>query len=356
MKIAIINQHVEDYLGGSESQCDNIAREFALKKYDVVYIAPNGKSNDYRRNYKVITTDVSSTSIIRTTLKEKPDIIYWRFNLTHFYKFARKVSEKKIPIIFAISNLNDTKPWLTKFHYQKNGKRRLWFSIKKMLSRRLNYEGFKYVKGVTSLNPDCLNIIPVKEQIFIPNFVIREKEPFLWPRPFVLWVSNIKSHKRPEIFIELTKEFIHRDVDFIMVGKPGAHLNLDDKSILPEKLFYLGQKSIPDVNGMLKECLFLVHTCQPEGFGNIFIQAWLQGKPTISFDFDPGGFISKHNIGEVAKGKYDLFVKQVDYYLSKDNIRNQAGSRAMEFATKNFSASRSINNLERFFLKILDDQ
>jgi len=42
MRIAIINQHPDFTLGGSEIQCDLFAQELAARGHEVYYLAING--------------------------------------------------------------------------------------------------------------------------------------------------------------------------------------------------------------------------------------------------------------------------------------------------------------------------
>ncbi|MDX1641753.1 MAG: hypothetical protein R3220_08635, partial [Balneolaceae bacterium] len=64
MKISIINQHCDDTLGGSELQCDFIARELTKRGYNVQYIAIGGTDKDYDTPYPVEPCKVDAASII----------------------------------------------------------------------------------------------------------------------------------------------------------------------------------------------------------------------------------------------------------------------------------------------------
>ena len=123
------------------------------------------------------------------------------------------------------------------------------------------------------------------------------QEHFEWKRPFCVWIANIKPQKQPEIYLKLasiTKEKLP-NIDFLMIG---AIQNEQYRSILHsaermENFYYLGFQPPEIVNGVLKKAICLIHTCKPEGFGNNFIQAWMQGCPTISLEFDPDNLIQK---------------------------------------------------------------
>src|SRR5690606_15840679 len=102
-------------------------------------------------------------------------------------------------------------------------------------------------------------------------------------------------------------------------------------------------------------CLLNIHTCKPEGFGNIFIQAWLKHKPTVSFAFDPGGFISSNKLGGFADSDYDLFKSQITKLIEDPEHRAATGEIAYEFGRDNFSIEKTVNEIESFLAEVFED-
>ena len=350
MKIAIVNRHPDDFFGGSEMQCDNIASGLCARNHDVVYIAPAGRSgHDYKRVYKIVPTQSNALSIAEATLAEKPDMVYWRLNKYHFHDAVKKFAQSNIPVVFAISHISDTKPWSARENPRKGLIPFLQF-LKQGLENLYNHRGYRYVSGIASNNPDFLNILPVEKQKFIPNSVDMEATPFLWPRPYIVWVANIKPHKQPELFVRLAKTLADKGIDFLMVGDiQSAQFDWirTEHDRLPS-FHYLGPKPLHDATGIIAGSLLLVHTCKPEGFGNNFIQAWLLGKPTVSYAFDPASLIQKHDLGGFPNSDWDLFVKQVARLIDDPGARQAAGGRALAMARENFSVDRTVRELEAF--------
>tara|TARA_R110000868_G_scaffold372687_1_gene636497 strand:- start:1653 stop:2750 length:1098 start_codon:yes stop_codon:yes gene_type:complete len=354
MNVVIVNRHVDDVLGGSEMQCDNIASELFERGYSVTYVAPAGDINkNYNRKYSVIPTQSNSRAISQAIIGQNPDVVYWRLNKHHFYGVAKTLNNKKIPIIFAVSHIDDTR----KYNYLSSPKqsyKEALKAIKQALTSRLNYLGFKYVSAVTYLNESYLGSLPVEFESFVPNSVSEVAEEFFWHRPFILWVANIKKAKRPELFLQLAEKLRDENVDFLMVGAMMSKLYswLEDEKEM-ENFKYLGPRSVAQVNGMLRSALMLVHTCEPEGFGNNFIQAWLAGKPTVSLGFDPGGYIEKYHLGGVAHDNADLFTKQVRDLIRDANLRSSIGQQARVFASSHFSIANTADGVVAVIDKVV---
>jgi len=181
---------------------------------------------------------------------------------------------------------------------------------------------------------------------------------FNWQKPFIIWVANIKQQKRPELFVELAKEFSSKEIDFLMVGKiqDEAYNWLKNKTNLSSNLYYLGSKSFEEVNGIIKESLFHVHTCTKEGFPNIFIQAWLSGKATVSFGFDPSNYIRDYKLGFFSEENWRKFVNDVErMYLLKEE-RKELNSNSKSFAEEMFSIEKSVSKLEEVIHKLISDR
>ena len=354
MKVAIVNRHVDDVLGGSEMQCDNIATGLSKKGHEVIYIAPAGSNTkDYGRSYKIVATASNAEAIAGAVSAAKPDIVYWRFNKYFLYKSAKAIAQKKIPLVFSISHISDTQRWTYLIDPYKSPINFIK-AMKQGLVNALNYRGFKYVSGVASLNTQFLNLLPVKKQRYLPNSVDTSAVPFAWPKPYVVWVSNLKPQKQPDLYVKLARDLADTGVDFLMVG----NIFYDDYNYIRSEherlpnFRYLGPKTPQEVNGILDHCLLNIHTCKPEGFGNIFIQAWLKRKPTVSLAFDPGGLIAEQQLGGFGDGSYETFRAQVRKLIEQAPFREATGEKAYQFAVENFSIEKTVNEIEDFLLEI----
>ena len=355
MKIAIINRHPEDVVGGSEIQCDNLAMGLAERGHDIAFIAPHGrKGHNYNRNYRVIPVEPNGNSIAKAVVDFAPDIAYWRFNKYYFLRSLKPIADKKIPIIFAGSHISDMVWWSSRENPFK-GIKPFLKSIKQGLVNMWNHQAYKYVDGITLNNPDHMNMVPVKHQKLILDGVHLDSVPFSWPRPYVVWIANLKPHKQPEKYVNLARHFSDSGVDFLMVGDiqdPEFEWIRSEHSKLPN-FHYLGRKTPQEANGIIASSLALIHTCKPEGFCNVLVQAWLMKKPTVSLAFDPGSYIKDNKLGGYAAGDWNVFTAQLDRLLKDDSERTAAGQRAYDFSVPAFSMEKTIADNENFAMEIL---
>jgi glycosyltransferase involved in cell wall biosynthesis len=293
---------------------------------------------------------------------KKPDVIYWRHNKKGLLKTSIISKMKSVKFVFSLSHINDVTRWVF-----KSGKKNKKFPIqiinniiviRKSIKDRINYCGYLFTDAVVTLNEKFLASVPknIKQRIYIRNSMDSQiEEEFKWDRPYIVWVANIKKEKNPEIFIDLAKQFESTSVDFLLIGniQDNNYNYILDKNSLPSNLYYLGSKSPSVVNSILKNSLFLVHTCNPEGFGNNFIQAWLQGKPTVTLYFDPDNLIKNNKIGFHSKDVQRLY-ENVHFYIYNHSKREKDGLRAKNFAIKEFSPQTNVRKLEGFLQSILN--
>jgi glycosyltransferase involved in cell wall biosynthesis len=316
----------------------------------------------YDRDYDCIPIDSPFLVHLNRVLKStRPDVVYWRYDKHHLLPAVLLVHHYHAAFVFAISHLSNTKRWIASgtkvFKFNFNRKQNIiktsLRAIRRPLISALNYNGFYFIDVVVCLNDDLVNKLPVKRQVKIYNSMFSKYIPFEWSKPYIVWVASIKTSKNPEKFIELAARFQEKNMDFLMVGRianPKYNYILND-STGPSNFHYLGEKKPGEVNGILKSSLFLVHTCNPEGFPNNFVQAWLQGKPTISLYYDPEGVITNNQIGFLS-GRMEKMVEDVDRLITDETLRNAMGKRAQEFAAKRFSPETNARKLESLLLSV----
>ena len=359
MKVVIINTHIKDFLGGSETQCNLIGEELTINNISVIYYAIDGSiDNMYTSKYKIKNISLNFRNIYSNLKIDKPDIIYWRFGKTKLFNTILISKLLKVKFIFAFSGPSDYSI-LEKFNF--TGKN----LIKKILHfiyinyivvlNIYNHIGFYLCNAVIYQLENQFNIIPCKSFYLIHNSCQDKTADFSWNNKYVVWVSNIKANKNPNYFIELANEYINSGYDFLMVGKiqdkKYDHL-LGGIQNLPKNFYYLGERSSSETNSIIENSSFLVHTCNPEGFPNVFIQAWNFGKPTISLFYDPDSLIENNNLGYFSKN-YKTLVKDTGTLLNDDNQRENLGKNALLFSKSKFDIKKNIHNLITVFNKTL---
>lgn len=363
LKILIMNQHMDDALGGSEIQCDIIATTLSKMGHEVIYGAINSKKDKYNKIYKVCPIKKLNIVAYHNLLKTlTPDIVYWRYD-KKFLLYGSIISKiNKVKIVFSISHIDNVTKWS---HGSLKKTSNIFVLTKSICSillqsikSRINYFGFHFIDGVVSQKEDFLDLLPKRfnnSKIHIYNSMkIKNKESYDWNKQYVIWVANIKKAKNPEKYIELAKTLKHTDIDFLMIGKiqdPKFNYILD-KDKLPSNLHYLGPKKIDEVNTIIANSLFLVHTCNPEGFCNNFIQAWLLGKPTISLYYDPDNIIQKNNIGFLSLTD-EKMKEQVLELVNNNEHRATMGNKAKALSDELFNPNYNMKKLVLFLQKIL---
>lgn len=366
MKIMIVNRHMDTTLGGSEIQCDLISRNLTEMGHEIVYIA-DGSQEVNEHPYTVVPVkNLTFFSFLRNMKKYKPNIIYWRRNKTKLMQGVLVAKLQKVKFVYSLSHVNDvTQETCEKIVYSGNiihRGRQFFSAIKISVARTINFLAISKVDGVVSLQRCLLDYLPSKkfsEKNSICIYNSMEYLPsidFTWSKPYIVWVANIKPPKRPELYIQLAKDFENSGIDFLMIGaiQSSDYNYILNKENLPKNLIYLGPKPVHEVDSILKNALMMVHTCVPEGFGNNFIQSWYSNIPTLTISFDPDNLIQNNEIGYYT-GSYDVLKEKVSYLLENDTLRQDMGKRARVIACELFVPRRNAEKLEAFLNRILTE-
>jgi len=356
MKIAIINRHKKDTYGGSEVQCDIIARQLENFGHEIIYLAIEGKRK-YSNTYKTVSVN-SSGDIVEACRHEQPDIIYWRYNKNHFLKTTWQLSELSIPIVFAVSHINDIKRWKTAvLEEHKNFFKKLVIYLATGINHWWNHLGFRYVSGVVVNNEQFLKSVSNPSKIHIQSSVENHLKSFSWKKPYIVWVSSLKPAKRPEVCIDVAKALKEKGIDVLMIGpiQKSGFENFKHSIENFKNLHYLGAKPNKVVNGAIYESICLIHTGKPEGFPNVFMQAWQYGKPVVSLEYDPDQLLESKGLGLVSNDDLNTFNTNIKRIIDNKKLRNKLSASAKSYSDKYLSPERNSKKLEDFFLQIIDN-
>jgi glycosyltransferase involved in cell wall biosynthesis len=151
----------------------------------------------------------------------------------------------------------------------------------------------------------------------------------------LLWVSNIKQLKRPEIFLELVQRL--KDCTASMVGgtQPGAHdlyQQIRARAAHLGNLTFHGALPYRATNGVFDRARVFINTSDIEGFPNSYLQAWARGVPVVSF-FDPDDVIQREGLGQ-AVGSLDEMARAARHLTSDSQAWLETSARCKAYMAR----------------------
>ncbi|MEO8464126.1 MAG: glycosyltransferase family 4 protein [Gammaproteobacteria bacterium] len=362
MRILIVNSHVLDIPGGSETQCHDIALRLAELGHAVTYAVCRPGRQTYDVPYKTYPLRGSLPAAFAAALTQvEPDIVYWRRNKRYLLRSVFAAKRRHVKFVFAVSAGADVKMF-NKRQLLANDVvgllRRLWrraAAIGTTFTGMANHFALSLVDGVVFQHSG--QIPPGfrgTSRIIYNSRQPLEATPAPSSAPYVLWVGNLKTIKHPEHFIRLAAELPNIGVEFWMAGgiQDAVYARmLNDRASLPGSFRYLGAQSPDEVDSLIKGSLFLVSTSAEEGFPNVFIQAWLQRRTVVSLSFDPGNMLVTEKIG-LCSGSHAAFKHDVSRLVADRALRESTGERAFQFAIANCDPETNVRRLEAFLIEV----
>jgi glycosyltransferase involved in cell wall biosynthesis len=349
MRFLFANRHRADVVGGSEIQCDLLARRLTELGHAVTYAVMQPGREAYDEPYPCVPVQEPAQKTFGRVLREvRPEVVYWRFNKHGLLGAARRARRSGATFVFAFSHDDDGRPWPPlQLEARAGGAswRRLGGAWKRQLGNALGWLGHAWVDGHVLQHADQAVRVFRRPTRRIRSSVMTETVPFDHPRPFVAWVANLKPRKRPEAFLELARALAGEGVDFLAVGALQHERYREWASGVgfPPGLRYLGPRTPAEANGVVAAARFVVLTCEPEGFPNVLMQAWRQGRPTLTLAYDPEGLIREHRLGAVARDTGEL------ERLAREWIRTPPDfPHLQDFARANFSVETNAAALLAF--------
>lgn len=163
----------------------------------------------------------------------------------------------------------------------------------------------------------------------------------------VLWVSNLRALKRPELALELARQLPH--VKFTLAGgpMPGGETYYEDMLAAAARLpnvTMLGPVRYAETGALFDRAKVFLNTSSIEGFPNTFLQAWIRGVPVVTF-FDPDSLVQRLSLGHTANS-LDEMREAIRNLLDNDDERQLIGRRARDFATREYTSGVAARYLE----------
>jgi len=344
----ILGSHWDFRKGGSEYQTKLLIDYLQkLKKYKIYYIFAGNKDEKLKAGdvifYSVSRHQILSKfgnsffldtfKILRILKDIRPHILYQRTGCAYTGIAAYYSKKNRCRMIWHVSLLKDVE----KIKIQMRNTLRPFYFIDKIFLRygisntdiiicQANYQNELLKKNYKR---ECDLIIPNFHPA--PETSVRKSNNIK-----VVWISNIKRFKQPELFLKLADKLRNYKVKFIMIGR--MDYKKFQKKITSyikkiKNIEYLGEKSIKEVNRILCESHILVNTSEYEGFPNTFIQAWMRKVPVVSLNVDPDNILKKFKIG-FHSNTFENMVEDVKRLIGDKELREEMGERAQKYALK----------------------
>lgn len=356
LRIAVINQHPDDVIGGSELQAELVARELAARGHEVTFVAMRSEGHGSARAatpYRLVRVGHAAAAhpdeVAAVVRGAGAEVVYWRMNRIGLDGVARALAAgpRSIPVVLAVAHVDDVSPWPTG-PLSASGARGRLAELRHRWAHRRSWRAFRDVAAIASQREDFLGRVPVALQRHVPNVVDPHAVPFVHPRPYVAWVANLKPRKRPELLVPLAHALAPQGLDLVVVGgvQDPRYAHLVDPVAGAPNLHALGPLPPADTAGVIAGARVLAVTFRPEGLSNALLQAWWHGVPTVSLDYDPDGLIASASLGAVCDGDVGRFLAEVARLATDATERTAAGRRAADLARERFAATVGITALE----------
>lgn len=357
LRIAVINRHPADAVGGSELQCDLFARGLVARGHHVTYVALDGDGpvpGVTDLPYSLVRLDRATSDrpdvIVDAVRAADADVVYWRFGRRRLAAVVAGLAtgSPPVPVVLAVAHVDDVSRWVSG-PPDTTGLRPFLSDLRRRVAHRRSWRAFRQVAAIAAQRADFVGRAPVDVQAHVPNIVDPTIVPLVWARPYVAWVANLKARKRPELLGPLADALAPAGIDLLVVGalQDPRYRPLTVPDPARPNLHPLGPLPPAEAGGVIAGARCLAVTARPEGLSNAMIQAWWHGVPTVSLDYDPDGTIARLGLGAVCGGDPDTFQHAVRDHADAGETARAAGARAREYAQERFALDTNVDLLER---------
>lgn len=342
--------------GGAEIQCYHISQELIKRGHEVYYIY---KSSIKRRSYiekginvyplfcpKFLQKAVNKSArgrvaveylmLHRAMIRIKADFWYYRSVNTFLVSLVKIKNKIGGRLIYSLSMDMQTsaKEWINRFGH----------SYHEAFVKSLRYvDHFLFQKEEQR--------IAFKDQYGYDGTIILNGHPLPEGinrdhKNMVTWIGNFRELKRPDLFLQLVKEYQGSPgIRFNMIGRPAPKYNhqLEHVTKSCSNFNYHGYLENDEVLPIIKNSYLTISTSISEGFPNVFIESWKYGVPVLTF-INPDSVVSNNNVGFVCNDIQEM-ISKINFLIENPGIYDQLSQNCLELFSGRFSITNNVNKL-----------
>lgn len=172
-------------------------------------------------------------------------------------------------------------------------------------------------------------------------------------REYILWVGSSYALKRPEVFLELARDFPNEQ--FVLVLQrhdENIFCTIKREAAGLKNLIFVPGVPFHEVSRFFQDAKLFINSSVYEGFPNTFVQAAIYGTPIISLSVDPDGIFEKEKIGIACYNSVDTLKIEFKALLENKEKWQEFSNNAKRFALQKFDISKNIEEFKKMFVEI----
>jgi glycosyltransferase involved in cell wall biosynthesis len=173
-------------------------------------------------------------------------------------------------------------------------------------------------------------------------------------RDFILWVARGKKWKRPEVFIDLAREFPDEKFVMIMpVADDAKYFESIKQMASPVKnLKFIPGVPFSEVDDYYKNAKVFVNTSLSEGFPNSFNQSMNSSTPILSLNINPDDFIRKNQVGLFCNNDFNTLKEKLNQLIKDQGLWMKFSENSYKFVYNEMNIEKSIVVWKEIFTEL----
>ena len=346
-KIAIVTpHHWSGSYGGAEYQISLLVGELAKNhpELELHYLCNASENHITPDDHTIHTLPAASwynkygtffdgPALYRMLSELKPDFIYQRVGCSFTGVCARYARKNNVNMVWHIALDLDVRPERSGLIFSKPHH---WLE-KKLLEYGVRNSPM-IVAQKQSQADDLKRFYNRHVNAIIANFQpAPDFQKDQDATPHIVWISNHKKEKNPEIFIDLAERLSEEtSARFTMAGRPAPTewgQRVVQRAEQSRAINFVGELKQEDLNTLLETAHVMVNTSDYEGFPNTFIQSWMREVPVVSLYVDPDDVLSSNGIGSISGDIEKLYINTLELIKNREK-RLQMATAARDYATR----------------------
>jgi glycosyltransferase involved in cell wall biosynthesis len=174
----------------------------------------------------------------------------------------------------------------------------------------------------------------------------------------ILWISRMEPNKRPKDALMLLNEIRKRvsDAELYMVGEGTLLAETRELGKSVEGVHILGSVTDKKKDRLINSCDVLISTSEFEGFGLTIGEAFLKGKPVVTYRIPSIVSVYGDAVVYAKLGDINDLSNKVQKVLTDEKYRRKKSTQGREKVLREYSTETVASRIENALRDILRNQ
>ncbi len=170
----------------------------------------------------------------------------------------------------------------------------------------------------------------------------------------IIWIGKFSGNKGEDILLKLATDIPEMRIMCLgHVADEFKKTKIFNQIKTQSNIILIGRVPNDEIDAYIRQVDFVLNTSPSEGLSNVFLEAWVNEKPVVSFKVDPNKYLSNKEAGWCANGSFSKLIQILQLIIKDKELLKLRGQKGKELLIQNHIPGVIIPKYYKLFTKVI---